>query len=396
MSRVDGVGRMFGFLKKKITETIEKISGKAREEEKKQESLQNAVSETQTVAEAQPAQIEPVAATPEKITEAGEIISEKPAEERKITIEQPIETGTKTETEKKVGLLEKIKRGVTEIKLGEDDVADILDDLKIGMLENDVALEVADGICNDLKSKLVGKPIKRGKEDEAVNEAFKSILLEILKQDQTNLEERIEKIKSEKGFVLILFLGFNGSGKTTTLAKIANRLKKAGLSCVFAAGDTWRAASIEQLEIHGNRLGIRTIKQKYGADSAAVIFDAVSYAKANKIDVILADTAGRTHSNINLVEELKKICRVNKPDTKILVLDSLTGNDIYDQSKFFNEAVDVDGIVLSKADVYEKGGAALSAAHTIKKPILFLGVGQGYDDLVEYDYKKMVDNLVGK
>jgi len=173
-------------------------------------------------------------------------------------------------------------------------------------------------------------------------------------------------------------------------------LKKAGLSCVFAAGDTWRAASIEQLETHGSRLGIKTIKQKYGADSAAVIFDAAAYAKANGVDVVLADTAGRTHSNINLIDELKKVCRVNKPDLKILVLDSLTGNDIYDQSKFFDEAVDVDGIVLSKADVYEKGGAALSAAHTIKKPILFLGVGQRYGDLVEYDYRKMVDNLVGK
>lgn len=385
---------MFGFLKKKITETIWKISGKAREVEKKQESLQNVVSETQIAPEARQSQAEPVAAKPEPITETGKIISESLGEERKITIEQPIETGTRIGPEKKIGLLEKIKKAVTETRLGEDDVADILDDLKIGMLENDVALEVADRICSDLKSRLAGKSIKRGKEDEAVNEAFRSALLGILEQDQIKLEDRIKKIKSEKGFALVLFLGFNGSGKTTTLAKIANRLKNAGFSCVFAAGDTWRAASIEQLEIHGNRLGIRTIKQKYGADSAAVIFDAVSYAKANKIDVVLADTAGRTHSNINLVEELKKICRVNKPDIKILVLDSLTGNDIYDQSKFFNEAVDVDGIVLSKADVYEKGGAALSAAHTIKKPILFLGVGQNYGDLVEYDYKKMVDNLL--
>lgn len=342
---------MFGFLKKKITETIGKISGKAKEEEKRQESVA------------------------EKLPE------ETPVEIRK-------------EPEKKAGLLEKIKKTVTEIKLSEEDVADILGDLKIGMLENDVALEVADKICNELKSKLAGKSINRGKEEETVNETFKSVLLEILKQDQIKLEERIEKIKSEKGFALLLFLGFNGSGKTTTLAKIADRLKNAGLSCVFAAGDTWRAASIEQLEIHGNRLGIKTIKHKYGSDSAAVVFDAVSYAKANGIDVVLADTAGRSHADINLVEELKKVCRVNKPDLKILVLDSLTGNDIYDQSKFFNEAVDVDGIVLSKADVYEKGGAALSAAHTIKKPILFLGTGQNYGDIVEYDYRKMAENLI--
>jgi fused signal recognition particle receptor len=171
-------------------------------------------------------------------------------------------------------------------------------------------------------------------------------------------------------------------------------MKKSGLSCVFAAGDSWRAAAIEQLEEHGKNLGIDVIKHKYGADPAAVIFDAVKHAESKRVDVILADTAGRSHANANLMEELKKIIKVNKPDLKILVLDALTGNDIYDQCKLFNDAVGVDGMILTKADVYEKGGAALAASHTINKPILYMGIGQDYKDLEKFDSKKIVEKLL--
>ncbi|MFH1105836.1 MAG: signal recognition particle receptor subunit alpha, partial [Candidatus Aenigmatarchaeota archaeon] len=244
---------MFGFLKKKISETIERISGKAREEPATGiQPVSETTAQVERVIEPQPMQARP-APPLEKMEEPKEIV--EPEEEKKIIIEQRLEVEIKKGSEKKIGLLEKIKKAVVESKIEEDDLSEILDDLKIGMLENDVALEVAEKICADLKAKLVGKSIKRGKEEEAVNEAFKSTLLGILEQDQTSFEERIRKIKSEKGFALILFLGFNGSGKTTTLAKIADRLKNSGLSCVFAAGDTWRAASIEQLETHGSRLG---------------------------------------------------------------------------------------------------------------------------------------------
>ncbi|MEM7824091.1 MAG: signal recognition particle-docking protein FtsY, partial [Candidatus Aenigmatarchaeota archaeon] len=204
----------------------------------------------------------------------------------------------------------------------------------------------------------------------------------------------LERIKTKKPF-LIVFLGFNGSGKTTTIARVGHMFKQKGISCVFAAADTWRAAAIEQIEEHGQKLGIPVIKQKYGADPAAVIFDAVKHATAKGIQVVLADTAGRSHANLNLMDEMKKIIRVNKPDLKILVLDALTGNDIYEQCKLFNDAVGVDGLIITKADVYEKGGAALSAAWTIKKPLLFLGVGQEYDDLQQFDAEKIVASLLG-
>jgi len=171
-------------------------------------------------------------------------------------------------------------------------------------------------------------------------------------------------------------------------------LKSRGISCVFAAADSWRAAAIEQLEVHGKNLDIPVIKHKYGADPAAVIFDAVKHAESKKVDVVLADTAGRSHSNANLMDELKKIIKVNKPDLKILVLDALTGNDIYDQCRLFNDAVGVDGMILTKADVYEKGGAALAASHTINKPIIYMGVGQNYEDLEKFDPEKIAERLV--
>ena len=203
----------------------------------------------------------------------------------------------------------------------------------------------------------------------------------------------IEKLLAERDRpLLVMFLGFNGTGKTTTLAKFAYKFKS--YNPVLAAGDTFRAASIEQLQEHGSRIGVEVIKHSYGADSAAVIFDAMKHAAADNSKLVLADTAGRSHSNVNLMDELKKVVRVNKPDLKILVLDSMTGNDIYDQAKLFNDAVGIDGIILTKGDVYDKGGAALSAAYTIKKPILFMGTGQEYGDLKEFRPEEAVKNLL--
>ncbi len=213
--------------------------------------------------------------------------------------------------------------------------------------------------------------------------------------DILNVEEidLLTEVKTKKPYV-ITFVGFNGSGKTTSIARIGYLLKEKGFSVVFAAADTWRAASIEQLEEHGKNLGINVIKQKYGSDPAAVIFDAVKHAKSKDIDIVLADTAGRSHANVNLIEELKKIVRVNTPDMKILVMDALTGNDVVDQTSTFNNAVGVDALILTKTDVYEKGGAILSSVHNIKKPILYLGVGQEYKDLKKFDSNEIVRNLM--
>jgi len=318
------------------------------------------------------------------------IFKRKPKEEIKPEIKKIEEKPKVVEKRIEKGILEKIKKKITEKKIEEDDVKDLLYDLETSLISSDVAVETAEKICNDLKNNLVGKFIKRSEIEKVIRDSFRESILDILAVESLNL---LEKIKTKKPF-LITFLGFNGSGKTTSIARIGNLLKKNNYSCIFAAADCFRAASIEQLEEHGRRLGITVIKHEYGADPAAVVFDAVKHAKSKDIDVVLADTAGRTHANVSLMEELKKIVRVNKPDLKILVLDALTGNDVFDQCKTFNDAVGVDALIITKADVYEKGGAILSAVHTIKKPIIYIGIGQGYDDLEKFDSNKIVDKLL--
>ncbi|MEM5779277.1 MAG: signal recognition particle-docking protein FtsY, partial [Candidatus Aenigmatarchaeota archaeon] len=298
-----------------------------------------------------------------------------------------------SEEEKKMEKKTRFKILKLEKEIKESDINKLENDIKISLLQSDVALDVVNKIYDELKRELVGKVIKINEIEKVVLNSLRRIIFEILNQESINLEKLIEENKKLGKPTVILFLGFNGSGKTTTLAKLAYLLKKKGFSVVIAAADTFRAASIEQLEEHAKKLNIRMIKHRYGADAAAVVYDAIEHAKANSIDVILADTAGRSHANTNLMEELKKICRVNKPDLKILVLDALTGNDIVNQCESFNNAVGVDGMILTKVDVYDKGGAILSAAYTLKKPILFLGVGQGYEDLKVFNPEEVLDNL---
>ncbi len=283
---------------------------------------------------------------------------------------------------------------IVEKKISEDDFDSIVSDLKITLLQNDVALEVVEKITDDLKKNLVGKSVKRGKVADEILSSMKKSLEEILDQKWIDVEDVIKSRNANGEPALILFVGFNGVGKTTTLAKIGNMLKKKGYKVVFAAGDTFRAASIEQINYHGETLGIPVIKHDYGADSAAVIFDAVKHAKSKGYNVVLADTAGRSHSNVNLMDELKKIVRVNKPDLKILVIDSLTGNDAIEQAKRFDEAVGIDGIILTKFDVNDRGGAAISVGYVTKKPILYFGVGQEYDDIEKFNPKSIVDELI--
>ncbi len=357
---------MFGFLKKKLQETVEKISSVVKKEEVPVEKIEEAVAE-------------------EKFKEEKKIIREA-KKGKAVQIEEEIIEIRPEEKEKKPGLIEKIKKKISEKTLSEADLKYILWDLQIGLIENDVAVEVAERICTDLKQNLIGKSLPRKKIEETVKKSFRESIIDILKINSVDLE-------AIKKPALVLLLGFNGSGKTTTLAKLAHRLKQR-YSVIMAAGDTFRAAALEQVEEHGKRLGVKVIKQKYGGDSAAVIFDAKKYAESNKIDFVLADTAGRSHANVNLVEELKKVCRVNKPHLKLLIVDALTGNDVVEQAKVFDGAVGVDGIILTKADVYEKGGAVLSAAHSIQKPILFLGTGQNYEDLEEFSPEKIVENLL--
>jgi len=282
-----------------------------------------------------------------------------------------------------------IAKKIVEKKISEKDLSEVLDDLEFNLLEADVALEVSDKIKDDIKKALIGRDVKRTQAKKIVEDTIRKSLLEILDVPKIDLK----KVVKENKPCLILFLGFNGSGKTTTLAKVAYRLQKDGFSCVFAAGDSFRSAAIEQLEEHGNKLGIKVIKHKYGADSAAVIFDAFQHAKSKGIDVVLADTAGRVHTNQNLIDELKKIIRVNKPHLKILVIDSLTGNDAVEQAKKFEEAVGIDGVILTKIDVNTKGGAILSVCKILGKPIIAIGTGQEYKDLKEFDREGFVKSL---
>jgi fused signal recognition particle receptor len=424
---------VFGFLKKKLKEGIEKISKTISEkEEKKIEEVVEEIKKEEHIEEPKkelvrevekeiekPEALKEEIPKEEKIEEkaekAPEIKIEKEAEEKIEEAKEIVEVAKEIAKEKprkklfgllkrkpkeveklkeepkvEKGIIDKIKRKITEKKIEEDDVKDLLKDLETGLISSDVAVEVTDKIVNDLRNNLVGKFIKRGEIEDVVKSSFRDSILDILKIESFDL---IEIVKTKKPY-LIVFLGFNGSGKTTSIARVGYLLKKSGVSCVFAAADCFRAASIEQLEEHGKKLGIEVIKHKYGADPAAVIFDAVKHAKSKDIDVVLADTAGRTHANINLMDELKKIVKVNKPDLKILVVDALTGNDVYDQCKSFNDAVGVDALIITKADVYEKGGATLSASFTIKKPILYLGVGQEYDDLEKFESNKIVEKLL--
>ncbi|HDD31832.1 MAG TPA: signal recognition particle-docking protein FtsY [Thermococcus litoralis] len=285
---------------------------------------------------------------------------------------------------------------VAQTEISEKDVENALWDLELELLEADVALEVVDELKEKIKQKLVGQKVKIGtNKREIVEKAVRDAVLEVLTPEKHI--DLLEMIKSKKGkpFVIV-FVGFNGSGKTTTIAKLANWLKKNGLSVVIAASDTFRAGAIEQVEEHAKRVGVKIIKHGYKSDPAAVAYDAIEHAKARGIDVVLVDTAGRNELNRNLMDEMKKIVRVTKPDLVIFVGDALAGNAIIEQARQFNEAVKIDGVILAKLDADARGGAALSIAHAIGAPILFVGVGQGYDDLMLFDEKWMLGKIFGE
>ncbi len=285
---------------------------------------------------------------------------------------------------------------VSQTEISEKDVEKALWDLEIELLEADVALESVEALREKIKEKLVGQKVKigtnkRGIVEKAVEEAVLEILTPGNKIDLLTMI----RAKAEKPFV-IAFVGFNGSGKTTTIAKLAHWLKKNGFSVVIAASDTFRAGAIEQLEEHAKRVGVKVIKHDYGADPAAVAYDAIQHAKARNIDVVLIDTAGRNELNRNLMDEMRKIVRVTKPDLVIFVGDSLSGNAVVEQAKQFNEAVKIDGVILTKLDADARGGAALSISQAIGAPILFVGVGQGYDDLKPFDERWFVERIFGE
>lgn len=295
-------------------------------------------------------------------------------------IKEAEEAIEKAEKEEKKGLF-----GISEKKIDE-----LLWELELALLEADVALEVVEKIKAEIKKRLVGSPRREAK--ELVERALKEAIKSVLESSEGNFFEIVEK--KEKP-VVIMFVGVNGSGKTTAIAKLAHQLQKRGHSCVIAAADTFRAGAIEQLELHAQKLGVKLIKHDFGADPAAVAYDAIEHAKAKHKDFVLIDTAGRMQTNINLMEEMRKIKRVANPDLIIFVGDALTGNDAIEQAKRFNEVVGIDGVILTKVDADAKGGAALSIAYTIKKPLFFIGIGQDYDDQIPFRAEWMMEKIFG-
>ena len=289
-------------------------------------------------------------------------------------------------------ILEKFSK--TELK-GEK-VDQILEDFKISLLKNDVALPVAEKICDDLKKSVEGVEVDRFKDPRPVVEkALRSTLTDILRTEKAvDLMELAAEKKREKTPIVIVFFGINGTGKTTSIAKVAKLLLNKGYSVVLACSDTYRAGSIEQLEEHAKRLGVRMIKHDYGADAAAVAFDAVAHAKAHDVNAVLIDTAGRMETDKNLMMELAKIKRVIRPDLSILVVDALTGNDAVAQAEEFDKAVGIDAAIVTKVDADAKGGACLSVSYVTGKPIIFVGNGQRYEDMVRFEPEKLVDVIV--
>lgn len=291
------------------------------------------------------------------------------------------------------GLVQKI----SQKELSDKEISQILDEFLLVLVENDVAYSVAQKICGSLRDRLKTVEVRRFSDStEPAKTVLREVLLELLKgSGEESFFKVLNERKSEQKSCIILFVGVNGTGKTSSIAKIGHLLLRRGFSVVIAAADTYRTGSIEQIEEHARRIGIKTIKHDYGGDSAAVAFDAVNYASAHGINVVLIDSAGRMQTNKNLLEEMKKIARVAKPDLTILVVDALTGNDAVDQGQKFSEAVNIDGVILTKLDADAKGGSAISMAAVIGKPVLFAAVGQNYEDLVSFEPEQMVENIIG-
>ncbi len=286
---------------------------------------------------------------------------------------------------------------ISQSELSEKDLEPILWDLQLQLISNDVAVEVAAKISEELQSRLIGTSLPRfGDKAESIREAFRESIESVMAtEDQKDIVDLVSAKKSSGEPFVVMFVGINGTGKTTTIAKVTRRLLDNGFTVVLASGDTYRAGAIEQLEEHARRLGVRVIKHRYGSDAAAVSFDAVQHARAQGVDAVLIDTAGRMQTNRNLMDELLKIKRVVQPDYTVMVLDSLIGNDAVDQAQSFNEHIGFDAAILTKVDADAKGGSSLSVAYLTGKPIIYVGVGQEYGDLQLFEASWLIEKILG-
>lgn len=366
---------MFSKLKEKLKNWTKNLTKKAEESEKEPKKIKVKIKPEKEIKVPMKFNVGAKKYEPdlEKLEEIQEEVEEKPGTE---------------------SFFKKITSKVSKIKISEKEFEVYEEELKMLLLENNVALEVAEKIVQDLKDKIIGKELLKKEAEEEIKNSFKEIIREILVTPPDLIDEIKEKNsdQSREPYV-ILFCGINGSGKTTTIAKIAENLKNQGISCVIAAADTFRAASVEQIKEHGEKVGAKVISHEYGSDPASVGFDAIKYAEKNFINCVLIDTAGRMHTQKNLLREMEKIVKVCKPDKKIFVGESITGNDAIEQVRSFDWAIGIDGIVLTKADIDEKGGTALSVGYITKKPILYLGTGQAYEKIEPFDKEKFIKRL---
>jgi len=339
------------------------------------------------VYEAPPAEEAPVAET---VDDDDVAVSEPVTEEPKLSRKERAKLEKQNKAEKKAAAHKDIV-GDSGKKIKEGALDDLLWDLQLALLEADVAMPVAEEIKNGVRETLVGKKHSRDHTlEEIVEMSIKNAIRNVLKINEFDFDAWIETRERPTS---VMFIGINGTGKTTAIAKVAKRLIDRGKTVVLAAGDTFRAGAIEQLSIHAENLGCKIVKHSPDSDPAAVAFDAIEHAKAKRRDVVLIDTAGRMQTNNNLLDEMKKIVRVAKPDLKVFVGDSLAGNDAVEQARIFDAAVGIDAVILTKIDADSKGGAALSIAHTIGKPIAFVSDGQEYDRMIKFNTEWMIARL---
>ncbi|MGC8884984.1 MAG: signal recognition particle-docking protein FtsY [Candidatus Nanoarchaeia archaeon] len=354
---------MFEFFKKAIQKFTEQLS-KSKEKKEGKEAL-------------------------EKKEEKVALEAEK--KEKVVQGEKVLQVEKKEKKEK--GFLDRALSVLTETKVSEKDFESIFGFLEIELIQNNVAWPIICELRQNLEKAIVGKTFQKSKLEEKIREIFKQTIYEILsKPKQIDLIELAKKKKEKQEALILLILGVNGHGKTLTIAKLANLFLKENLRPIFAASDTFRAAAIEQLAEHAKKLNVRLVSHKYGADPAAVAFDAI---KAKDKDVVLIDTAGRQSLDANLMAELAKIKRVAKPDLTIFVGEAIAGSDLVAQAKQFDEQIGFDAIILTKLDVDDKGGAMLSIAQATGKPILYVGTGQEYSDLMPFNAKEIVEKMFG-
>ncbi|MFC4406781.1 signal recognition particle-docking protein FtsY [Haloarchaeobius iranensis] len=382
----DSLKEKLGSFRDDVEETAEEKAAE-EEEEAPTEAPEGETAEAATVAERSTEHDAPAAES--AVAEP----AAEDADEASTAADEPADEPTEEE-EKSTGFGAKMKAAATgKFVIEEEDLEEPLWDLKMALLESDVEMSVAEEILDRVEEELVGERRKFTESTGSiVEDALREALLEVISVGQFDFEERVAD--ADKPLVII-FTGVNGVGKTTSIAKMSQYLEERGYSSVLANGDTYRAGANEQIGEHAEALDRKLITHQQGGDPAAVIYDAVEYAEANDVDVVLGDTAGRLHTNEGLMDQLEKIGRVVDPDMTLFVDEAVAGQDAVQRAKQFDEAVTIDGSILTKADADSNGGAAISVAHVTGKPILFLGVGQGYDHLERFDPEVVVGRLLG-